>query len=530
MNKKIVKETFSQSVILLIFSQIIVKSLGMIYKLYLTNKPEFGDEGNAIFSAGFQVYTLVLSIIAIGIPNAISKLVAERSSIGDNRGAYKIFKIALFIFSMLGILGSYILIIYSERMSNEVLKMPEAQLSIIMFAPSIFLVSIISVFKGYFGGRQNLKSVATAQSLDQVTKTVVTIILIELSIYFSQNENTKFLSACAAFATTIGNIVELGFLYKFYRNNLDEIKEEIGNSINFKPIRNFEIIKDIMKVAIPIELVALIISISRNIDSTSIVGGLQEKIGYDEAKRQYGILSGKVESLVNFPLAFNMSIATALLPNIASAKNDQKQIERKLNQSLLYGLLISIPTTAVFFLYSNEILSFLFPKASLGGNILQISCFSIIFLTIEQIAIQILQARGKNKVPVIAIIIGVVVKIILNKILVPNIDWKLGGTQGAAFATLCCNLVSCIIVIISVLKETKAKISIKTIGIPILISSIFIIVTKLMYNILSNQINYSKKFFLILSFLFGILVYLLLLLKLKVINASMIKNAKKAEK
>ena len=58
-------------------SQVVVKVLGLFYKLYLTNRSGFGDEGNAIANAGFQVYALMLSITAIGIPGAISKIIAR---------------------------------------------------------------------------------------------------------------------------------------------------------------------------------------------------------------------------------------------------------------------------------------------------------------------------------------------------------------------------------------------------------------------------------------------------------------------
>ena len=108
------KETFKQSVIALLISQIIVKFLGLIYKLYLTNRIGFGDEGNAISTASFQVYALILSITATGLPSAISKLVAERSSIGDHKGAFKIFKVSMIIFSIVGLLGSFFLAIFAK--------------------------------------------------------------------------------------------------------------------------------------------------------------------------------------------------------------------------------------------------------------------------------------------------------------------------------------------------------------------------------------------------------------------------------
>ena len=104
--KKHSKETFTQNIIALLISQILIKFLGIIYKLYITNRQGFGDAGNAISASSYQVYALILSLSAIGLPSAISKIVAERGSQGDGRGAYKILKVSLLLFSIIGIIGS----------------------------------------------------------------------------------------------------------------------------------------------------------------------------------------------------------------------------------------------------------------------------------------------------------------------------------------------------------------------------------------------------------------------------------------
>ena len=96
------KETFMQSVITLIFSQVLIKLLGLVYNLYLTNREGFGDRGNGIVSASYQIYALLLTISSIGVPNAISKLVSERVAIGDHKGAHRIFKIAFATFAVIG--------------------------------------------------------------------------------------------------------------------------------------------------------------------------------------------------------------------------------------------------------------------------------------------------------------------------------------------------------------------------------------------------------------------------------------------
>ena len=74
-------EGFMKSVLVLMISQVAIRLLGFVYRVYLTNRQGFGDEGNAIYSGGYQIYALLLTISSIGVPNAISKLVSEKVAI-----------------------------------------------------------------------------------------------------------------------------------------------------------------------------------------------------------------------------------------------------------------------------------------------------------------------------------------------------------------------------------------------------------------------------------------------------------------
>lgn len=104
------KEGFMQGVLTLMFSQILIKILGLVYTLYLTNRDGFGDKGNGICASGYQIYALLLTISSIGVPSAISKLVSERVAVGDNKGAHRIFKIAFATFALIGLIRKHIII------------------------------------------------------------------------------------------------------------------------------------------------------------------------------------------------------------------------------------------------------------------------------------------------------------------------------------------------------------------------------------------------------------------------------------
>ena len=158
--KKYKKESFMQSVFAMMFSQVLIKLLGLVYKMYLTNREGFGDEGNAIYSAGFYIYSLLLTLTSVGVPNAISKLVSERIALGDNKGANRIFKIAFFTFGLLGFIGTMILFFGAHYISNVILKIPESEMTLVALSPSILFVSLICVIRGYFNGNGTLQVTA----------------------------------------------------------------------------------------------------------------------------------------------------------------------------------------------------------------------------------------------------------------------------------------------------------------------------------------------------------------------------------
>ncbi len=343
-NKKLKKQSFMQSVLVLMLSQLLVKILGLVYKLYLTNREGFGDKGNAIYSSGFQVYALFLTISSVGVPGAIAKIVSERTAIGDYKGAYRIFKIALVTFGLISFLCSSILFLGANYIANNLLQIPEAELTLVALSPSIFLVSISSIIKGYFNGMENLKITANTQTLEQLFKTVLSVILVEFIAVVS-GTNTVVMAAGANLATTLATFLCFFYLYKYYKIMKREISYQIKHSTNYKPTRIRKTIKEILSVSVPMSIGAVIGTINKNVDSITVVRGLKKFLSEEQAKIQYGILSGKVDTLVTLPMSFNMAFSTALVPTISSAKaiGDIKTCKKRISFSILITILIGLP-------------------------------------------------------------------------------------------------------------------------------------------------------------------------------------------
>ena len=310
---------------------------------------------------------------------------------GDHKGAHRIFKIAFATFSVIGLIGSAMLFFGANIIANQWLLIPEAEMTLVALSPAIFFVAISSVMRGYFNGRQNIKATARSQSLEQVFKTALTIILVEIIAIIS-NVSTKWMAGGATLATTL-------------ETRKKEIATEIKSTVNYQYERVKVIIKRILFVSIPIALTAIMSSLNKNIDSFTVVRSLRQFMSEDMAISQYGILGGKVDMLTSLPLSINVAFATALVPTIsaAKAKKDNKTITQKTSFSLLTSMLIGLPCTIGMCIFAGPILNLLFPNASSGEVILQISSLTIIFTILDQTINGALQGYGKLMIPTISL-------------------------------------------------------------------------------------------------------------------------------
>ena len=292
----------------------------------------------------------------------------------------------------------------AHLISNYWLQIPEAEMTLVALSPAIFFVAISSVMRGYFNGRQNIKATARSQTIEQIFKTALTIILVEIIAIIS-NVSTEWMAGGATLATTLATMSGFGYLYLFYKTRSKEIASEINSTVNYKYERIRTIIKRIIFVSIPIALTAIMSSLNKNIDSFTVVRSLKQFMPEDMAVAQYGILGGKVDMLTSLPLSINVAFATALVPAISAAKarKDKKTITEKTSFSLLTSMLIGLPCTIGMCIFAGPILNLLFPNQSDGAIILQISSLTILFTILDQTINGALQGYGKLKIPAISL-------------------------------------------------------------------------------------------------------------------------------
>lgn len=539
------KQSFMMGVMTLLIAQIVVKVLGLIYRMVITNIEGFGDTGNGLYGSGYQIYTLLLAISSIGVPNAISKLVSERLAVGKNKEAHEIFKTALILFSIVGLCASAILFFASGPIAN-LIGNPDVQGVMMALAPAILFVSLAAVIRGYFNGMYNMKATSNSQMLEQLFKSVFTIVFVQVVAHISiansswladllhitAENRTMAMAIAGNAASTFATFLGCGYLLLFYQKHKKQIWKDINNSKGeYKKEKRTKIMKRILAISIPISLASIVSAINRNIDTFTVVNGLKTALAgwstsleaiTDEATRLYGILSGKIDMLVGMPAALNVAFATALVPAVsgAMANGDIKTANRRMTFSIRTTLLIALPCAIGMCVLAEPILNLLFPNAYAAEAplLLQISAFTIIFTLMNQTIGGALQGLGKVFVPAISLAVGAGVKLILNLILIPNMELGVfGGINGAAISSVTASFIAMIINLIVLSKTVKLNMNLnQTIVKPIIATGIMGIMAYYTYQFVNAYVGDSLTT--VIAIGVAILVYFLLILALNILE------------
>lgn len=534
------KQTFMAGVLTIAIAQILIKILGLIYRLVITNIPYFGDEGNGLYGAGFQIYMLILSIATTGIPGAISKLVSEKRALGKPREAHQIFRVAFALFAVIGFIGSLILFANAKYIATTLIGNSQVEGVLVALSPSIFFVAISAVIRGYFNGMYNMKASSNSQVIEQIFKSLLTVAIV-LALYFmlpqvgklanifnvTEENVTSIMAAGANLASTIAAAIGFVYLYLFYTRRKKEIWKDIANTKeDYHKESVKKIIKTILRLSIPMSLASIVSALNRNVDTFTVIRGLKialetsgltaEQISA-EATRLYGILSGKVDMLIGLPLSLNIAFATALVPAVSEALaiGEKERAVKRISFSLRTSMLIALPCAVGLCVLAEPILKLLFPGAYApeATLLLQISAFTIVFSVLNQTINGALQGIGKVFVPALTLAAGATVKLILNLVLIPIASI---GVNGAAIGSVSCQLIATIIGYSVLRKKVKLELTKESFVIkPVLATAVMAISAILAEKFLPYIIK-SSKIATILSILVAVVVYMLALILIKV--------------
>ncbi len=443
------KNSFMNNVAAILGSQFLIKLLGLAYQLVIINIPGFGDAGNGYRTAGYQIYTMLLAISSVGIPNAISKLISEKLALEDEKGAERVFRTAMVLFAGIGLAATLLLFWGADFIALKVVKMTGVEETLRALSPSIFFVCLSSVMRGYFLGHHTVQANNRSQLLEQVFKAALTVLFVMLLT----DQTAAIMAVGANAATTVSTMLSFGYLgivLLLYRR-----KNRIKAFDRTEKTSRRVIVKQILSLSIPISLSSIITTVSRVIDTATISRGIsaafadgipgREGIPTAAQLEAYAVeLNGmlnKADNITNLPLALNIAFATVLVPTIAAAlvKGDRRAASKRISFSFLISTLIILPCAAGLIVLAKPFFLLLYPNATAGAGILQLAAVALIFTALDQTIAGSLQGLGRVRIPATGLLCGAIVKFLLNLVLIriPAIN-----VYGAAISSVACHMVA----------------------------------------------------------------------------------------
>ncbi len=509
---KTVKHTLTENSIVLIISTAIVKIIGAVFKIPLATDTFLGDIGFGYFSVAHDIFMPFYILAISGLPSAVSQITAEYVTKKKYYSVKENFKITRKLFFVLGLIFSLLVVILSVPLlfsSSE----KNTFLSILSIAPSIFLCFIISAYRGYFEGFNNMYPTAVSKIIEAVFKLGLGLVLSYVTINITHNP--ALASAAAMLAISFGTLISLLYL---------TLKSKRNNPINNRKILplsekdNIITVKNIIILAIPYVLASLSASLVALVDVLTVktyISNASENYLHialqnpninlnDISTYLYGLRS-KAFTIYYLIPTITMSIGVGALPILTEyrTKNDNVSLNNSTNFSLKLIAAFTFPAAFGLIALSSPIMNLLYSSSdSLSGNLLLLYGIAAIFAGFAIPLTTIIQALNFQRFAVRSISIGLIIKIVSNIVLVsvPKIN-----IYAAPLGTIFCYLLMSVDLIFIIYRKI-GRIDFKNAIVKPVVSAAFCGICAFAISTISSQ-----KFVTVLAVLAAIFIYFALL-------------------
>ena len=433
------KQSFIGGAAILASAAAIVKLIGAVYKIPLNNI--LGDVGKTYFQTAYEIYNVLLTVSTAGLPLAISRLTSEARAKGLENEKRKIFSTSIWLFLVLGLLGSGLMFFGANQLA-AFQNNPMAALPIWALSPAVFCVCLLACMRGYTQGQGNMTPTAVSQVLEALCKVGIGLPLAWYILRMARDaaeERMADVAAGAIFGVTAGTVLSVFFLVFYLLTHRNRTK-----SLDV-PSSGGAILRQVLSIGIPITLGNSALGIINLIDTKIVMGRLQNALLLSEVDA--AALNGQYRMAMDMPnmvASFVYPVTMSLIPFAAAAiaQRDTARADRIISSAFRIIAVLAIPAGVGLSVLATPIMRLILPTrqeaAAAAGPHLQILGLATIFICLMILTNAILQTYGREKLPILTVIAGGVTKIVMNYILVGNPDVNI---HGAPVSTLCCYLV-----------------------------------------------------------------------------------------
>jgi stage V sporulation protein B len=526
------KQTYLNMALILMVANLTVRGIGGIFRIPIYNL--LGNIGYANYQDAYTLYQIFFAISTAGLPVAISTMIAVANTNKNYADEKKIFNLALASFLLIGAIGTTAMMFGAKAYSVNIAKNPGSYYSILILAPTLFFVCITSAFRGYFQGRQNMFPTAISEVIEALGKLFVGI---AAAMYAMNKYGSERLDVVAAFAIgglTVGSVAGVFYLYikKILTNRREH--SEILKASNIKAGKNGDILKEIIKISLPLMFTSSIASLSGAIDTFMMKQRLMA-IGWETetAIGKYGEYTGMAVPFFNLPNTLIVAFAVSIIPVISTAfsRKNTQAVKSTIESTFRVSSIIIMPCAFGLVCMSNSILSLFYfdrmDEVISTAPLLSILGVGVIFVSLMTITNHMLVAQKQVMKTVISMACGMAVKIVSSYILIgiPSIN-----RYGTPIGTCLCYLTIMSLNFYFLAKYTKVVPSIKKAFLKPFIAGAIMAVCAVLSQILFDNILHSSRIAVVFALVVAVSVYVLAVIILKTLTKEDVLLLPKGEK
>ena len=568
------KQSLLSGAFVLVVSAVLVKVIGLLYKIPLTAL--IGEVGRGYFSAAYNIFTPVYAVSMAGLPIAVSGMVSRNMALGKFKQVKKTFGVALSMFAVTGIGGTALLLLLAYPYSFWLINSPETFKCIIAIAPSVFFCCIMSAYRAYYEGLANMVPTAVSQVIEAVAKMVLGIGFAYMVMKYGMSE---YETAGAVFGTPAADFqqaqsllypwtasaailgVSVGtvsgwlylWIYKKIQGSIFTRTELINSPLAQK---SRETAREMITFSMPVMTGSIILNITSFLDNVAVQNRLAAAVLRDAAviKEMYGsalAASGTLDKDISVYLygvygavmdfrslipTITMTLGISAIPVISAAWaiNNKRAVRRTINSVIGTVMLVALPAGFAMAVLSEPILRLIYGgtrtvnMVEIAAPMLTVFGFATPIMAVSGPVTHMLQAVGRTDVPVKSLMMGATAKIVADYILVGNPQINIYGAPVGAILN---GIIVVFYELACLVAETGAMPDIKSVFLkPFFCACMSTLTAKLAFSNLTDFSVLPYAVNLLISVLAAAAVYLTLLVFVKGISGEDLRMLPKGEK
>jgi len=509
---------------------VLIQLIALLARIPLTRV--IGDEGNGIYSAAFEVYTILLILSVWCMPDTLERMLHVRLTRGQFKNAHCAFKVSFTWNLVTSILVSILLVFGADYIASYILLVPMSALTLQMLAPSVVMAGFVATFRGYFQGMGTNMPTDVSNGIQQVVAAVASIFgalfLCNYGIKVAHLlHNNSFAAAYAVMGIGVGNLIGLFVsflfllfvfsLYKGQRNKLLSKDNTRGNE------SRGDVFRSMLYILIPLILTNCIYNVNHILDQI-LYNGIMTMTGNGASQVvNFGIYSGKYRVLMEIPIVI---ASTMWIPLIAALEKSYQKVDLRLVRSKVASvyrltMIIIMPFVVYFCLLARPILNMFFRgNITLAAQLLQFGSSLILFYSFAMVGNAILQGMGKYKMITGSVLLALAAHVGSLIVMLRTLNL---GIFSIVYANIIMCIVMCIFNYIVIKKYMKFTPEwLKVIVIPMVAAIIVGTISLLLYTVLNGSIGNDPA--LLIAILISFIAYMSVIIAFRLVNEKEIRS------